>query len=201
MTVVWRRPVTYLAVIVAVLVVWILLTATGAVKPILLASPVDVWARLVFLAKTPIAIFQPIAVTLGEVGVAFVIAAVLAIPVGVITGSSELLRQAYTPLLTTLNALPLVILYPVLAATLGIGSESKVALGALYGFFPIAIATAQAAAQVDRRLLIASEVMGASRGQRIQSVTLPAIAGPIVSGMRVSLALTLVTIIAGEFIS
>jgi NitT/TauT family transport system permease protein len=197
----WRRPATYVAVIVVLLVVWEALTVTGAVKPILLASPTDVWARLVFLAKTPASVLEQIGVTLAELGIAFLLSAVIALPVGVAIGSSGLLRRAYTPLLTTANALPLVILYPVLAATLGVGSESKVALGALYGFFPIAIATAQAAAHVDRRLIIASEVMGASRAQTTRSVVVPAIAGPIIAGMRVSVALTLVTIIAGEFIS
>jgi ABC-type nitrate/sulfonate/bicarbonate transport system permease component len=41
---------------------------------------------------------------------------------------------------------PLVVLYPVLAATLGIGSVSKVTLGGLYAFFPIAIAATRSVA-------------------------------------------------------
>jgi ABC-type nitrate/sulfonate/bicarbonate transport system permease component len=197
----WRRPSTYIAVILLILIAWELLTVTGAVKPILLASPADVWARLLFLGRTPLAVVKPVGVTLGEAGVAFVAAALIAMPVGIAIGSSALLRRAYVPLLTTANALPLVILYPVLAATLGVGSNSKIALGALYAFFPVAIATAQAAAHVDRRLITAAEVMGATRAQVTRTVVLPAIVAPIVAGLRVSLALTIVTIIAAEFIS
>ncbi len=197
----WRRPTTYAAVIAAILVVWVLLTVSGAVKPILLASPSSVWTSLTFLAADPASILKPIGVTLGETGIAFAGASIVAVIVGVAIGSSPLLRRAYEPLLTTANALPLVILYPVLAAALGVGSNSKIVLGALYAFFPVAIATAKAASLVDRRLIIAAEVMGATRVQTTRSVVMPAIVQPIIAGLRVSLALSLVTIIAAEFIS
>ncbi len=197
----WRRPTTYLAVVGVILITWELLTVTGAVKPILLATPSDVWGRLVFLFQSPQTIGEAVGVTLGELAVAFAIAVVVAVPVGALVGSSDLLRRAYTPLLTTLSALPLVILYPVLAATLGVGSDSKIALGALYAFFPVAISTAQAAGHVDRRLITASHAMGATSAQTTRSVVMPAIFVPVVASLRVSLALCLVTIIAAEFIS
>jgi ABC-type nitrate/sulfonate/bicarbonate transport system permease component len=201
MTVAWRRPTTYLAVVIVVIVVWQLLTVTGAVKPILLASPPSVVTQLVALVKTPMLVLEPIGATLGEASLAFFGAIIVAIPLGILIGSSALLRRAWEPLLTTANALPLVILYPVLAATLGVGGGSKIALGALYAFFPVAIATARAAASVDTRLIVASEVMGATRAQLTRNVVLPAITEPIIAGLRVSLALTVVTIIAAEFIS
>lgn len=197
----WRRPLTYVVVAGTVLVVWWALTATGAVKPLLLADPGQVWVALVRLSQHPSSIFGPIGVTVNETAIAFVIASVLAIPIGLFVGSSELLRRAYEPLLTTASALPLVILYPVLAATLGVGSSSKVALGLLYAFFPVAIATAQASAHIDRRLMVAAQVMGASRAQSVRAVVLPAISLPVIAGMRVALALGMVTIIAAEFIS
>lgn len=197
----WRRPVTYVVVIAVILAVWWSLTASGAVKPLLLADPSRVWAALGLLFEHPSAVFGPLGVTVAETTIAFIAASVLAIPIGLFVGSSELLRRAYEPLLTTGSALPLVILYPVLAATMGIGGSSKVALGLLYAFFPVAIATAQAAATIDRRLMVAAQVMGAGRAQAVRSVVLPAISLPIIAGMRVALALALVTIIAAEFIS
>jgi NitT/TauT family transport system permease protein len=196
-----RRPLTYVVVVVFVLAVWEVLTITGAVKPLLLAAPIDVAGRLGVLFEKPLAVVGPVGVTVSETLIAFATATIVGVPLGVVVGSSPLLRRAYEPVLTTLNALPLVILYPVLAATLGIGGESKVALGALYAFFPIAISTARAAAHSDRRLMIAAETMGASRAQIIRDVVVPGIISPIITGMRVALALAVVTIIAAEFIS
>ncbi len=197
----FRRPVTYLAVVLAVFLAWQALTTSGVVKPLLLSSPADVWAALKALWSSPSTVLEPVAVTLRETTIAFVSAAVVAIPLGLLIGSSVLLRKAYEPMLTSINAVPLVVLYPVLAAIMGVGSSSKIVLGALYAFFPMVIATTRAAAQVDPRLLRAAQVMGASKAQSLRSVTVPAITEPVIAGMRVALALALVTIIAAEFIA
>jgi ABC-type nitrate/sulfonate/bicarbonate transport system permease component len=196
-----RRPLTYLAVIAFVLALWEILTISGSVKPIILASPADVWSSLDDLLRQPARVLEPVAVTLGETGAAFGIGAVVAIVVGLLVGSSPLLYRAYEPLLTTANAVPLVVLYPLLAAILGIGGSSKIVLGALYAFFPVAIATARAAAHVDPQLLAAARAMGASTVELRRGVVLPAITAPIVASLRVGLALALVTVIAAEFIA
>lgn len=197
----WRRPLLYLLTVATILVVWEVLSVTGLVQPLLLASPADTWTQLRLLASQGNVVGDALAITLRETGAAFVIAVVLGVPLGLALGSSRLLRAAYEPVLTSLNALPLVILYPVLAATLGIGSTSKIVLATLYAFFPIAIATIRATAGVDPRLLRAARTMGASKGQQTLSVVAPTVFPPVLAGMRVGLGLALVTTIAAEFIS
>ena len=160
-----RRVLVYAGTVAAVLAVWALLAGTGAVAPLLLPPIGDVWQALSDLAAEPSKLLEPVGTTLEETAVAFGIATAIALPAGVLVGSSRLLRRAYEPVLTGLNALPLVILYPVLAATLGVGSQSKIALGTLYAFFPIAIAAARATAGVDGRLITAARTMGATRAQ------------------------------------
>jgi NitT/TauT family transport system permease protein/taurine transport system permease protein len=196
-----RRAAVYLVGVVLVLVAWVTLAATGAVEPLLLPAPLDVWRVLIQLAREPSTLGEPIGTTVREAATAFGVAVLVAVPAGALVGSSDVVRRAYEPVFTTLNALPLVILYPVLAAILGVGSGSKITLGALYAFFPLAIATLRAAAGVDRRLLTAARTMGAGRAERLRAVTLPAIVGPVLAGARVSLGLALVTVIAAEFIS
>lgn len=196
-----RRLLAYLGVVVVVVLLWVLLSATGAVEPLLLASPSAAGAVLAQLAADPVTILDPVLVTVRETAIAFGIALVIAVPLGVAIGSSRVLRRAYEPLLTSVNALPLVILYPVLAATLGVGSWSKTVLGALYAFFPMVIASLRATAQVDRNLLVAAGAMGAGRRERITSVVAPSILAPLFSSMRVALGLALVTVIAAEFIA
>jgi ABC-type nitrate/sulfonate/bicarbonate transport system permease component len=195
------RAFVYGAVLLVVVAAWFLLTATAVVKPILLASPADTWGALVALLREPNELVDAVTVTLGETLVAFLIAAAAAVPLGVLVGSSALMSRAQEPVLTSVGALPLVILYPAIAAIVGIGSSSKVVIGCLYAFFPMAIAALRAAATIDRRLVVAGAVMGASRTQLLSHVMLPAIAAPVIGSMRVAAGLALVTIIAGEFIS
>ncbi|WNM25571.1 ABC transporter permease [Demequina capsici] len=196
-----RRAAVYGSVLAVTIVAWILLTASGAVKPILLAAPLDVLGELGHLLSHPAKVLEPIGVTLAEATVALAVAAIAGVVTGFAIGPSELGVRAYEPLITTLSALPLVILYPVLAATLGIGSPSKVAIGALYGYFPVAIATLRAVHRVDRGLLTAARTMGARRIALATSVVLPAVSSPVIASMRVAMSLSLVTIIAAEFIS
>jgi len=196
-----RRATAYLAVVAAVLVVWQLLTVLGAVPALVLPSPASVAEALRGILSDPAAVLAAVTTTLGEAALAFAIAAVLGVVVGVGLGLSRLLRDSYQPLLANLNAVPLVILYPVLAAVLGLGGASKVALGAMYGFFPVAIACLNATSHVDRDLVTAARAMGAHRRRVLIQVVFPAISDPLMAGLRAGLGLALVTVVAGEFIA
>jgi ABC-type nitrate/sulfonate/bicarbonate transport system permease component len=191
----------YVGTVAGVVLVWFGLSASGAVQPLLLASPADTWRALTVVMSAPDGIWPAVGTTVRETLTAFVIAAALALPVGVLVGSLSILRRAYEPIFTSLSIVPLVVLYPVLAATLGVGSGSKIALGGLYAFFPMVIATVRAAGNVDHRLLTAASAMGASRVQSLTRVVVPLILPPLLASMRVALGLALVTVIAGEFIS
>ena len=201
MTPLRRRAVAYLAVPAVILIIWQLLTSLGAVPVLVLPSPRSVGAALHGILSDPAAVLASVARTVAEAGIAFAIAAVVGVTVGVAVGLSRVLRQTYEPLLANLNAIPLVILYPVLAALLGLGSASKVALGAMYAFFPIVIAAIRATGHVDRDLITAALAMGAGRRRVLVHVILPAISDPLISGLRAGLGLALVTVVAGEFIA
>ena len=196
-----RRLLAYGVVLVAVLLPWWAVTAAGAVAPLTLPPPATVASALGELLADPGTWASAVAVTVGRTASGFGLAALVAVPLGVFLGRSRLLGRAYEPLLATLAAVPLVVLYPVLSATLGIGTASKVTLGCLYAFFPIAIAAVRAAGQVDPELLTAMRSMGAAPSRLAGSVVLPSALPGIVSGLRVGLGLALVTVIAAEFIA
>src|SRR6195952_3367461 len=83
-----------------------------------------------------------LAVTLCEVAISMAIACGGAILLGAIVGSLPRPRILIMPMISSLYAVPLVILYPVFTVWLGIGSESKIAFAAIYGFLPTMLATA-----------------------------------------------------------
>src|SRR5690348_13586538 len=83
-----------------------------------------------------------LAVTLYEVAVSMVFACGGGILLGAIVGSLPRPRILIMPMVSSLYAVPLVILYPVFTVWLGIGSESKIAFASIYGFLPTMLATA-----------------------------------------------------------
>jgi NitT/TauT family transport system permease protein len=139
-------------------------------------------------------------VTLGEVGLAMLVACGGGILAGAAIGSAAPLRVALLPVLSSLYAVPLVILYPVLTVWLGIGPQSKIAFAGIYGFFPTMLATAAGIRTIDPNLLLAARSMGATPAQRILRVVLPASIPTVLAGLRLGGALVIVGVVVAEML-
>lgn len=196
-----RRLGAYVLLAVAAIAAWQVVVISEAVSPVVLPTIPSVGTALQSLLEEPRRLVEPVLITLREAGAAFAIATVLGAITGLLLGMSRLFTRAFEPMLAAVTAVPLVVLYPVFAATLGLGSESKIAIGALYGYFPVAIATTRAAAQVDPTLVSAFRAMGGHRLGTLRLVILPAVLQPLFAAFRVALGLCLVTVIAGQFIA
>jgi NitT/TauT family transport system permease protein len=195
------RLVAYVAVVVFALLVWWVLTATDTVEPILLPSPADTWDALRDLVSDPGLVADTIWSTLQPLLPAFALGAVIGTGAGAVIGRSALLREAYEPLLSNLNTIPVIALYPLLAGAIGVGVLPKLLVGFIAAVLPIAIATVWAVRDIDATMLAAARSMGATPWVRMRSVILPAAMPGVFTGLRTGLGLATVTVIAGEFIA
>ena len=123
-----------------------------------------------------------LAVTLYEVAISMAFACGGGILLGAIVGSLPRPRILIMPMVSSLYAVPLVILYPVFTVWLGIGSESKIAFASIYGFLPTMLATAAGIQTIDPQLLLAARSMGATLSQRLVRVIIPAAIPTVLSG-------------------
>jgi NitT/TauT family transport system permease protein len=139
-------------------------------------------------------------VTLYEVAISMVLACGGGILVGGIIGSVAWLRILLLPLISTLYAVPLVIIYPLFVVWLGLGPPSKIAVASLIGFFPAALSTAAGIQTIDPQLLLAARSMGATTWQRLTRVVVPAAIPTVLSGLRLGGALTIVGVVVSEML-
>jgi NitT/TauT family transport system permease protein len=139
-------------------------------------------------------------VTLYEVAISMVFACGGGILGGAIVGSLPRPRVLIMPMVSSIYAVPLVILYPVFTVWLGIGSESKIAFASIYGFLPTMLATAAGIQTIDPQLLLAARSMGATLSQRIARVVIPAAIPTVLSGIRVGGALVIVGVVVSEML-
>lgn len=139
--------------------------------------------------------------TVGEMGLALAIVFVAGGACGLLLGSVAPLREVLLPLASSLYSVPLVILYPLLTAWIGIGGESKVIFGAIYGFFPMLLTTAAGVRTVDRQLLVVARSMGANRWQLVRHVLVPAAVPSVLSGMRLGSAMTAIGVVVAEMMA
>jgi ABC-type nitrate/sulfonate/bicarbonate transport system permease component len=189
-----------LGALVFMLGLWHAVTVTEIVSPFFLPKPEDVLRNFIRIVGSGQA-WPDLKVTLFE----FAIAGPIALGVGGLLGFLISLTRyggrVFEPIVSSVYAIPIIIFYPVSVMALGIGPESKIAHGALFGLFPICLNTIQGFSRVDPLLTRLAYSTGASRRQLFWRIMLPAAAPTILSGVRLGLMLCFLAIIGGETIA
>jgi NitT/TauT family transport system permease protein len=140
-------------------------------------------------------------VTLTRLALAFALAAVPAVPLGLLMGLIRPVRAAVEPYIAFLFPVPKIALLPFLLILLGVGEPAFVLTGALSAFFQIVISTLAGVQTMDPRLLDVGRNYGAHGLRLFSKVILPAVLPSIFTGLRLGLGLALVATVAVEFIA
>ncbi|GAC1316644.1 MAG: ABC transporter permease [Chloroflexota bacterium] len=192
-----RAQALRLAALVAVLLGWEVLSQSGLGLRELLPSLRDIGHALAsdLGSRT---FWMHVGTSAYEVGLGFALGALAGLVVGLIVGSSRFWRGVLEPVLVNFFALPIIVLYPLLILSFGLGVGSKVAMAALSAFFPIAITTIAAFYRVRPIFLHVARVYGLTPMQTYTRVILPAIAGPVLAGLRLGFGTALVGALLAE---
>ncbi len=129
---------------------------------------------------------------------AFVLAAAVALPLGMLIGRLRLVREMLEPTLQVLRPVPVTAWLPLSMIMFGIGPKSAFFLVALGSFFPILLNTIFAVRSVEPRLFEAAQMLGVSPARLFPKVVLPASLPGIFTGLRLGLGLAWVVIVVGE---
>jgi NitT/TauT family transport system permease protein len=129
---------------------------------------------------------------------AFLLAAALALPLGMLIGRLRLVREMLDPTLQVLRPVPVTAWLPLSMIMFGIGPASAFFLVALGSFYPILINTVFAVRSVEPRLFEAAQMLGVSPARLFPKVVLPASLPGIFTGLRLGLGFAWVVIVVGE---
>jgi len=175
---------------------WELYARAGGIDALVLPAPSAIGAAL-WTDRGLLAANFPVTATeiAGGIALALVLGGTLAVTLHV----SRPLRGALYPLLVASQAIPIVILAPLLVVWLGFGMLPKLAIFALVCFFPVVVTTLEGLRAVDpdqRKLL---HTMDASRTALLRFVELPAAAPAALSGARIAVAVAVVGAVFAEY--
>lgn len=176
---------------------WYWVTTYGGLNPLFL-PPIDAVARSLATLVGTSTFWAAVQTTLTTMAKAFGIALVLGLLVGYLVTRTRFLMDVFEPLLAGLFSIPKTPFFPLLILLLGIGPNSKVAFGAIYAFFPIALNTIAGLSGVDQRYVTAARSMGATRVGMARHVLLPASLPVIVTGLRIGFFMCFAAVLAGE---
>lgn len=180
-----RRLLPPLALALLVAGVWELYVGLGGVDTFLLPAPHEIASALWDNAGT---MWQNFLITAREVvlglGLALIGGFVLAIAIHLF----PLLRRAVYPWAVGSQAMPFVVIAPLLVFWWGFGILPKLVVIALVCFFPVLVTTVDALASVDAEEMKLLRTLGASRRQALRFVELPAALPAALSGARIALA-------------
>lgn len=122
------------------------------------------------------------------------------ISVGVLIGLFSYIRSGMVPLIAAIFPVPKIALLPLFVIWFGIGEGSKYALIAFGTFTPTVVATYGAVDNVDRTLIRMGQSFGLSWFSIVRKIVLPGAMPGILSGLRISLAIAIILLVAAEML-
>jgi len=185
------------AIIVALLVAWELLARSGWLLRDVVPTLAVTGGAIVRLATTQ-DFYTNLGITAREVGASLAIGGTAGLAIGIALGGNRYLSQAFEAMVVWLGPMPKIIFFPAMIMWFGVGSGSKIAMGAMSCFFPIAINTAAAMREIDGVLIRVGRAFRASRAQMVIKIYLPAMRASVVNGIRLGLGLAIIGTLLAE---
>jgi putative hydroxymethylpyrimidine transport system permease protein len=175
---------------------WELYADLGGVDDFILPAPSQIATAL---WDDRSLLWSNLLVTAQEVGLGILVALVLGFVLAVALHFSGALRRGVYPLLVASQAVPIVIIAPLLVVWFGFGIVPKLAIIALVCFFPVVVTTLDALRSVDPDQLKLMRTLDATRWQAFRWAEAPAALPAALSGAKIAVAIAVIGAVFAEY--
>ncbi|MGW8391916.1 ABC transporter permease [Pseudoduganella sp. HUAS MS19] len=187
-----------LAVLLAIVAVW--WYAVAATESLIFPTPGQVVTGTMELVEDG-SLWQHIGASLMRVGMGFSLAILVAVPLGLWMGRVEGVFRTLNPVFQILRPISPIAWIPVAILWFGVGNASPVFLIFIAAVFPMIVQTAAGVHTIEKRYLRAAENFGVPRSKLFRQVIVPAVLPEIIVGMRISLGVAWLVVVAAEMIA
>ena len=178
---------------------WYLSTRPGGIPGIIIPAPGDVFSSLWSGIGSGIYLINTL-VTLQESLFGFLIALLIALPLGYGLAKSRLLAATIQPYLTAGQAIPALVIIPLLQIWLGYGLLPNIVICTLVVLFPMVMNTILGVQTIDATLTDAARVEGAAGWSMLAHIEFPLALPAILTSIRTGFTLSIMGAIVGEFV-
>jgi ABC-type nitrate/sulfonate/bicarbonate transport system permease component len=191
------EPLVFVLSIASALAFWEVVSRTGLISATDLPAMSTTFNELWSLMQTS-HFWWSFADTVRGWALGLTIAALLAIPTGILLGSSELAASAFRIPIEFLRPIPSAALIPLLFLTLGTNLKSEVFLATFGAFWPLLVQTMYGVRDVDPVAIETARSFGLGPFERLYRITLPSSVPYIVTGLRISSGVALILAFTAE---
>jgi NitT/TauT family transport system permease protein len=210
-------PVTWLriGIIVTIVVIWEIVAASGWLFRDVVPSLLVIGRALIRILTHPNfqlqadlgnfhldlmipEFYRHLWVTIGEVGTALVFGGLAGLAVGLVLGVNPFLSRAFEQFLYWLGPTPKIVFFPIMIMWFGVGPGSKIAMGTISCFFPVALSVAAGMRQIESVLIRVGRSFRANFWQMVTKIYLPAMRQPMVNGGRLGLGVAVIGTLLAE---
>ncbi len=185
---------------VALFAAWELVAWLGLTSPRFLPAPSQILVAL-WRMITEQSLLWHAGVSTLRVWTAFLIAAAMAVPIGIMMGSNRIVGAALEPLIDFIRYLPVPALVPLSIIWFGVGEETKIFLLWLGTFFQLVLLVADDVHRVPQEYHEIAATLGAPGWRRLLDVALPAMLPTLVDNMRITLGWCWTYLIIAEIVA
>jgi NitT/TauT family transport system permease protein/taurine transport system permease protein len=169
-------------------------------NPFLIPPPLKVFSTAIPMATSG-EIFSDVAISMSRILVGFATGSAIAIVMGVLLGRIRILHDLLDPIMELLRYLSPTAMIPIAVIWFGIGEMSKYFLIFWGTFFIVLINTTAGVWRAPITRQRAAECLGATQLQIFMSVIIPSAVPYIVTGMRIAMASSFMSIIPAEILA
>lgn len=189
----WLSP---LLAFVVLIVCWELFARFSGLSSLIIAGPWDVARTLTGELDL---LWPATIVTAREALLGLLLACLVGIALGVVLHLSPFLRDATLPLVVGSQAVPTVVLAPLLVIAFGFGESTKVLIVAIACFFPVVIGTFDGLRSSDPQLIDLMRSLGTSRLRRLRLAEFPAALPRLLGGVRIAATWAFIAAVFAEY--
>jgi ABC-type nitrate/sulfonate/bicarbonate transport system permease component len=182
-----------------VMVLWEFASGRGIVDPRLFPPTSKVLAAFFALIDSG-EIPRQIASSMRRAAAGYLLAAAVFIPLGIVLGLFERVDRALAIVIETLRPIPPPVVVPVAMLFFGLGDGMKIFVIFFSSAWPILVHTIDGVRNIDRVLVDTARTFGLSQGTAILKVVLPAASPEIMTGLKISLSITLILVVISEMV-
>jgi ABC-type nitrate/sulfonate/bicarbonate transport system permease component len=142
--------------------------------------------------------YYDLGITMLETSVGFVVGAIIALLFAVMLGTNSYIRRMVEPYIIAIGGTPKIIFLPILFLIFGLGIESKMAKAAVSAFFPVVLSGTSGILQIPPVLLRVGRSFDLSRWQMLTKIYLPAVTNPLLTGLRLGIAMAIIGVLSAE---